>query len=118
MTGRTDELSIISREEAMARGLKRYFAGEPCKHGHITERRVRFCACLECDRLLAAKRRAADPEAASRWRAANRERVREYQRKNADKIRRQRAERYAANKDRVLSRQRAAITNEAGMPGL
>jgi hypothetical protein len=25
---------IIRRQDAMARGLKKYFTGKPCKHGH------------------------------------------------------------------------------------
>jgi 5-methylcytosine-specific restriction endonuclease McrA len=39
---------IISRAEAKARGLKRYFTGEPCKHGHVAERGVAHCGCFEC----------------------------------------------------------------------
>jgi hypothetical protein len=31
---------IISRAAAKARGLKFYFTGKPCKHGHVAERRV------------------------------------------------------------------------------
>jgi hypothetical protein len=31
---------IISRAEAKARGLTRYFTGKPCKYGHIAERYV------------------------------------------------------------------------------
>jgi hypothetical protein len=32
--------SLISRAEAQAQGLKHYFTGKPCKHGHIAERTV------------------------------------------------------------------------------
>jgi hypothetical protein len=35
-------LPIISREEARQKGLKRFFTGKPCKHGHVCERRVAF----------------------------------------------------------------------------
>ncbi|KKK96676.1 hypothetical protein LCGC14_2660360, partial [marine sediment metagenome] len=30
----------ITRDEAKALGLKRYFTGKPCKYGHISEHRV------------------------------------------------------------------------------
>ena len=43
---------IISRADAKARGLKTYFTGEPCKYGHIAERRVRCSTCVECSRAI------------------------------------------------------------------
>ena len=33
-------MKIISYQEAKAKGLKRYFTGEPCINGHISERLV------------------------------------------------------------------------------
>lgn len=68
---------IISRAEARAQGLKRYFTGAPCKRGHVVERQVASLTCMECD---SARRRACyDPEknreSGKRWRAANREKV-------------------------------------------
>jgi hypothetical protein len=44
-------MEIISRQEAKARGLKRYFTGEPCPKGHVTERHVSSGTCCECTRL-------------------------------------------------------------------
>jgi hypothetical protein len=105
---------IIGCDEAKARGLKRYFTGKPCKHGHVAERHVSTCVCMECDRARAPewraanlekarereregtrKRRAADPERTRenwrRWRAANLEKARE-----KDRLR------YAKNKDKIL----------------
>jgi flagellum-specific peptidoglycan hydrolase FlgJ len=41
----------MSRDEAMANGLMFYFTGEPCKHGHIAERKVTNNTCQECQRL-------------------------------------------------------------------
>ena len=40
---------IISRKEALKKGLKRYFTGEPCKYGHIDERGVNS-GCITCGR--------------------------------------------------------------------
>jgi hypothetical protein len=41
-------MEIISRAEAGALGLKRYFTGKTCKHGHICERYVSSSVCVEC----------------------------------------------------------------------
>lgn len=43
---------IITRKEALQRGLKRFFTGKPCQKGHLAERNVRSGACLECNRLM------------------------------------------------------------------
>jgi hypothetical protein len=114
--------AILGREEARVLGLKRFFTGEPCGHGHIAEHYVRSGGCLKCsseqsakyratnpeekrkrDREHARKHRAKDPEGfreyCRRWRAGNRQKIREY-----------------ARMWRTAQR-RAAITNEGGMPG-
>ena len=41
-------MKIISREEAIKKGLKKYFTGIPCKHGHISERFVLQNKCVVC----------------------------------------------------------------------
>lgn len=43
-------MKIISRKEAKALNLKRYFIGKPCKNGHISEREVGNGKCFECRR--------------------------------------------------------------------
>lgn len=40
---------IVSRKEAKERGLKRYFSGIPCRHGHISERYVSSRGCVDCN---------------------------------------------------------------------
>jgi hypothetical protein len=100
---------IITRAEAKARGLTRYFTAKPCPHGHVCERAVSTRHCMGCDRnrkrAAARKRRAANPEAvrqsererravniearrqSGRWGyAANLELRREQARKRATKI--------------------------------
>lgn len=69
-------MEIISRDEAAAKGLKRYFTGESCRRGHTSERRVANFSCLECHRenqraLLQASEeyRARQKEASARWKA-------------------------------------------------
>ncbi|QJB21871.1 endonuclease VII [Xanthomonas phage FoX2] len=72
---------VISRAEAKAQGLKRYFTGKPCKRGHVVERLVSG-DCVECIRARTAAWYAANPERArantAAWRAANTERHRAY----------------------------------------
>ena len=43
-------MEIITRKEAMARGLIRYFTGKPCKYGHVAERQTSSNGCFECVR--------------------------------------------------------------------
>jgi len=54
-------MEIVSKPEARARELKRYFTGRPCKNGHTAERYTSNSACVTC---LADKFREwrADPE--------------------------------------------------------
>lgn len=41
-------IALISRADAMAQGLSRYFTGKPCRKGHIAERYVNSCTCHCC----------------------------------------------------------------------
>lgn len=50
-------MKVISRKEAIAAGLPRYFTGKPCLYGHLTERRVKVKRCIECLRLLRKEKR-------------------------------------------------------------
>lgn len=43
-------MQIITRNEAIQIGLKKYFTGTECKNGHISERQVINSTCLECAR--------------------------------------------------------------------
>jgi hypothetical protein len=73
-------MEIISRDEAIARGLKRFFTGQPCKHGHVTERFVKGWLCYGCTDANAKawakankqKKQATDAS----YREANRQRLR------------------------------------------
>jgi hypothetical protein len=103
---------IISRDEARALGLKRFFTGKPCKYGHVAERHVASCKCRECHRERTRRYRAADPERAKererRWRAANLElaRKRLHYAKNKDRILSERAVKRAANPEKAREYQR------------
>lgn len=41
-------MEIITRKEAISKGLVRYFTGKKCKYGHITERYSRNNNCVAC----------------------------------------------------------------------
>ncbi|EPK1614760.1 hypothetical protein QBG35_001722 [Klebsiella pneumoniae] len=41
-------MKIITRTEAATCGLKRYYTGKPCKHGHDSERWVHNGHCVQC----------------------------------------------------------------------
>jgi 5-methylcytosine-specific restriction endonuclease McrA len=75
---------IISRKDAIAKGLTRYFTGEPCKNGHICFRWTQG-TCSECQKLFV---------------AAKRDKIREYQneyrRRNHEKMLAQERARHAA----------------------
>ena len=76
---------FISRAQAKAQGLKQYFTGKPCKHGHVASRWTNSGKCSECSRLADAKRYAEKGQAAEyktenrarakRWKAANPEKA-------------------------------------------
>ena len=44
----TFNIKLISRTEAKALGLTRYFTGKPCPKGHICEKRVSNFNCIQC----------------------------------------------------------------------
>ncbi|WBF79636.1 hypothetical protein BNNNBJKE_00052 [Aeromonas phage vB_AdhM_DL] len=49
--GDLEDHNIISRKEAKILGLRRYFTGLPCKHGHIAQREIGNGCCIECKRV-------------------------------------------------------------------
>ena len=80
-------MKIISREEAKALGLKRYFTGEPCSNGHICERLTTNWCCVTCKNISSKNSKKKHPETARKnqkiWKEKNRKiwnnYVKEYQ---------------------------------------
>src|SRR5882762_7363285 len=97
-------LPIITRSEAKASGLLRYFTGKPCKHGHVEERLVSNGACLQCRKDGEPAYRAANPEkrrdSNRKYVAANREKVLEANRKYAAANREKRVEANRKSRDK------------------
>lgn len=95
---------IISRKEAKALGLKRYFTGESCKHGHVCERLLKGC-CVECRRLEYWKNRERNLARHAEWRSNNRMKCREVQKRWREanpELKRERSRRYQyENREKV-----------------
>lgn len=98
--------TLITKQEAISLGLKRYFTGKPCVNGHISERYAnRGNQCVACGPFYqyrayhrdpakaaakAAARYAAAPEKfrafTARWRADNPDKARETRQRSYEKF--------------------------------
>lgn len=111
---------IISRKDAMAQGLKRYFTGKPCRnHSHIAQRLCSNGECLACVKVeepaRSRRRYAADPAKASErtklWAERNPDRKRAHAQKwrdaNPEQWRESNRRSKVANQQKYTDRQRA-----------
>jgi len=107
-------MEIILRDEAAKQGLKRFFTGEPCVRGHVSERYVNGRACIACqtrpeklthNRKWAKTNRAAHNERNRRTYWRDPERTRELKRANSAKH----PETRRASRARRRARERNAI---------
>jgi len=93
-------MEIITRQEAIAQGLRRYFTGKPCKRGHTAQMWTRSCVCVECNRIYKKAERKRNPEHV-------RQRKRAWDSRNRERVASCRKER-ETEADRIKSRERAA----------
>lgn len=107
--------TIISRKEAMRLGMKQYFTGKPCKHGHIDLKTTLNGSCMECGRIKALKRMMENPEARKKSRetqknryktdSAYREKIksrsRDWHHNNQEKASANKKDWYQKNKDKA-----------------
>lgn len=110
---------IIARKDAKSQGLKFYFTGKECKHGHVDKRIVSNGRCYECARLAVLDtHHAMEEEERSRvrsrrqkWREENREAVRaqsqSWRDKNRECVRAYTQKYREENAEHINSRQRA-----------
>jgi 5-methylcytosine-specific restriction endonuclease McrA len=70
----------VSRNDAKAAGMLRFFTGVPCRKGHIDQQLVSNRICMECDRIRANEAHRRNPE-------AHGERSRTYRLNNLEKVR-------------------------------
>lgn len=61
-------MQVLSRKQAIAAGLAKYFTGKPCKQGHFSERRVSGRSCVACANSVALA-----------WAKVNKQRIKEIQ---------------------------------------
>jgi len=100
-------MKTITRKEAKAQGMRRYFTGKPCKHGHVAERFVGDRKCLECEwgrkRQYCAENREYFRQYSRRWREENRdkelERKRQYREENRERMIEYSRQHYAENRE-------------------
>lgn len=103
---------IVSRADARARGLTRYFTGHPCSHGHVAERVTANGVCVACKTGIQSrsrKRRRSLITARDRaYRAQNAARTRTVKQawhaRNSKKRRRQNAEWHRRNPAKAAAR--------------
>jgi hypothetical protein len=99
-------MEIITRAEAKAQGLGKYFNGNPCRNAHIAERYTRTGYCCVCSSNKQKRKYESDPE-------VFRERHRRWRRENPEKEQamrgRQAARRRAITASKPLSPRRQAI---------
>lgn len=86
---------IVPREIAKARGMTRYFTGEPCANGHMAERLTSNTGCVRCRQEYS--------EATKDHRA---EKLKEWATKNADHKKAYMAKYHAENKERLNAQSR------------
>lgn len=113
--------AVVTRAEARAMGLKRFYTGEPCIAGHVAERYVACKECVSCRRTkdlaryaaiiagrLPPKKRNREQEAASYVanHAKHLARQAEWRKANAEKLRVAKAAYRAANTKKAV-----ALTN-------
>ena len=88
-------MNIISCKKAKLLGLKRYFTGRPCKHGHTSERHVTG-GCCECANLDQQRYYHQNPDKYKRRTLEYRERE-----ENIEKVRKIQREYYNRNSDKI-----------------
>lgn len=103
----TFKCELISRKEAQAQGLNKYFTGKPCKRGHISPRYTAQRVCVACylsenkkqkDKEYREKNAEKCKENSRRWKAENPDYQSQWREKNPTYW----GERYENDKERIL----------------
>jgi len=109
--------AIVTRKDAQAAGLKRYFTGVPCVRGHVAYRSVCDYACFECHKIKMKRQKDENPDKMKRH-AENRKRkyasdpamrrkavkrATAWVAENADQRKQYGKDYYDANRDRLLA---------------
>jgi len=105
---------VITRADALAAGLTRFFTGKPCKHGHLSERTSVNGGCIACNAITAIalyhdetpEQRAERNERTKAWKDAHREQVRAAGRAYSQAHREQANAWKTANRDKINAAER------------
>jgi hypothetical protein len=105
---------VITRADALAAGLTRFFTGKPCKHGHLSERTSANGGCIACNAITAValyhaetpEQRAERNERTKVWKDAHRDQVRAEGRAYSQAHREQANAWKAANRDKLNAAER------------
>jgi len=90
-------MDFISRADAKEQGLKRYFTGKECPHGHVAERIVSNGYCVQCSKINSLEYIKNNKEKAKQTRQA-------YLKRNPEKKAKWGKAYYEANKEKILER--------------
>lgn len=107
-------MEIITRKEARELGLKRYFTGKRCKHGHISERIVSNACCIICVKIRQKKYYDENPtlfkQKSSDWKTKNPEKnnkkSKEWYWKNVEKAREAKRREYHKDPEKARKRRK------------
>jgi 5-methylcytosine-specific restriction endonuclease McrA len=104
-------MEVISRKDAIAKGLNRFFTGKPCIHGHLIERRTDNRRCVQCMRDVANKvPKEKKKELFAKYYAKNteaqRQRTKDYREKNPEKTKQASISYRINNKEKVQASQK------------
>jgi hypothetical protein len=74
-------MKLITRKEAIEQGLRRFFTGKACLHGHIAERYASSNNCVICLITWSRRNHSKYAQASNDWQKSNRAHMREYHKK-------------------------------------
>lgn len=94
MVNEVGGVTVISRSDAIAAGMNRYFTGVACKKGHVAMRTVVGSVCVECNKEFSAR-----PDQLRRRAENERKRVASLSDEVRDEIRKRAKDWYENNKD-------------------
>lgn len=89
---------FVSRKLALEKGLKHYFTGNPCKHGHVARRWVHSYGCDDCLKIAGRRYDIENPDKKKARRLA-------WNRANPEKVKQHDARKYAKNREHCVARQ-------------